>query len=711
MELPESVELGTSGERVALELVIELDGHVSEATVLESHGSIIDAAVRRAALALAFAPARVDDEPVRVRVAYEIVLGPRAVEQRETVAETIEELPPPAPPAGGAMGEIVVTGARVPEKRSESVISTQVISRDDLRRSGATTVGAALEAEPGIQVERTFAGTEIWIRGLDPEYTLILVDGQRLPGRVSGAIDLSRYSLENVERVEIVRGPSSALYGSDAIGGTVNIITRESSAPLEADAEARVATNNGSVANARVAGRPLKSLGGSLSAGHQHTGAYRASPNDVQTLGSARSLDTAGVALTIGTSRTKRLRLNLDYTRNRLDGTDLAAGGAIFDRTQLQEQVAAAGMFTQKSAEFFLSASAQYSQFREQYLNDQRLATALDSYQDNKEHQGLAATTAAYSWNDRQRTTVGGEVFSQILDSQRLSSTGFRARYSGFAEHRWVVAKRDTRELLTVVPGARLDLDSQFGNQLSPKLALRYDPLPELTLRASYGRGFRAPSFQELLLRFENPAVGYVVLGNPELGAESSHGVDVSAEWRPERKWFLSVAGFRNDLTNMISTVNVANPGIVGTLYSYDNIDRAWTMGLESQAIWSAHELLTLTLGYALMNTRDEALDRPLNGRPVHRFTFRTVSTHSPSGISLMTRGSLSLDRTYFLDQADGSSLAVTPEPVLQLDVRLSKTFTRHFELFVGGTNLANAGDAYAAILPRQFYAGLGGHY
>src|SRR5690606_11194731 len=109
-----------------------------------------------------------------------------------------------------------------------SVMATQVIGSAEMRQTGATTLDGVLEAQPGLQIERTFRGSELWFRGLDPEYTLILVDGQRVPGRVGGAVDLGRYSLEAVERVEIVRGPSSALYGSDAIGGVVNLITRES---------------------------------------------------------------------------------------------------------------------------------------------------------------------------------------------------------------------------------------------------------------------------------------------------------------------------------------------------------------------------------------------------------------------------------------------------------------------------------------------------
>src|SRR5262245_52747694 len=155
------------------------------------------------------------------------------------------------------------------------------------------------------------------------------------------------------------------------------------------------------------------------------------------------------------------------------------------------------------------------------------------------------------------KTTFGWENLFQRLDSERLTTGGHRYRLAGFAQHAFRAYKRrDTR--LDIVPGLRLDVDSQFGTQLSPKLALQFEPQDGLILRASYGRGFRAPSFQELLLRFENPTVGYVVAGNPDLGAETSHGFDAGVTWAA-REWLdLGATFFRNDLTNMIAIVSGA---------------------------------------------------------------------------------------------------------------------------------------------------------
>ncbi|OQX68129.1 MAG: hypothetical protein B6A08_12045 [Sorangiineae bacterium NIC37A_2] len=606
--------------------------------------------------------------------------------------------------------DVVVTGSRTHESRKSSVMATQVIGSAEMRQTGATTLDGVLEAQPGLQIERTFRGSELWFRGLDPEYTLILVDGQRVPGRVGGAVDLGRYSLEAVERVEIVRGPSSALYGSDAIGGVVNLITRESHHELEAEAEGRIFTQDALAFSGRVSGRPAEALGISLSAGHQRRAPFRRDPDSTATTGSGLRLDTAGATLTVGRVNQGRVRLSADYSRTRLDGVDEGAGRAIFDRTQLQEQATLRASYDKRSQTLSLQSGASYSQFREQYLTDQRGSVALDSYQDNREHQGLLHTVVSSTWDRSHRTTVGGEILGQILDSQRLRSRGTRTRYSAFAEHRVALYAED-RELIAVVLGARADIDSQFGSQLSPKLAFKWDPWDFLTVRAGYGRGFRAPSFQELLLRFENAAVGYVVSGNPDLRAESSHSVDLGMEYRPHRDWLASVTLFRNDLSDMITTELAGTSSDSGTLFSYQNAANARTQGIESQVNWAPSSFFRSSVGYTLTETWNSELERPLTGRPLHRFFARSSVVVPGIELDLSGRATLSLERKFYEELADGSTHTITAEPLLQIDLRMSRAFSDEFELFAGVNNVAEAGDAYAALLPRQFYVGLRGSY
>jgi outer membrane receptor protein involved in Fe transport len=113
---------------------------------------------------------------------------------------------------------VVVTGTRSERRLAEAPVATEVISRREIEASGARTVGDLLEKHPGLEVLRTFGGQQLRIQGLDPEYVLVLIDGQRAIGRIGGGIDLARFPVGAVERIEIVKGASSALYGSDRDG-------------------------------------------------------------------------------------------------------------------------------------------------------------------------------------------------------------------------------------------------------------------------------------------------------------------------------------------------------------------------------------------------------------------------------------------------------------------------------------------------------------
>jgi hypothetical protein len=140
-------------------------------------------------------------------------------------------IPSVSPPAEREL-TTVVTGGRLPQQLKDSTVAVEVVSRRQLQESGARDLGEALEARPGLETVRNVGTTGLRMGGLGPEYNLIMVDGQRISGRINGGIDLSRLSVENIEQIEIVKGPSSVLWGSDALAGTVNIITRKPTKPL-----------------------------------------------------------------------------------------------------------------------------------------------------------------------------------------------------------------------------------------------------------------------------------------------------------------------------------------------------------------------------------------------------------------------------------------------------------------------------------------------
>jgi len=189
--------------------------------------------------------------------------------------------------------ETVVTATRTPQRSDEVTVPTEVITRREIEVSGARDLAELLELYPGVEIARDVPVRTSGVRllGLDPEYVLVLIDGERVPGRFGGTLDIERLSLRDVERIEIVKGPSSVIYGSDAMGGVINLITRRPQRPLEAGARAsyggRAELDLRGGAGAVLPGMNATAIAG---AGFRRGDAFDLDPSNVATTGSA--LDT-----------------------------------------------------------------------------------------------------------------------------------------------------------------------------------------------------------------------------------------------------------------------------------------------------------------------------------------------------------------------------------------------------------------------------------
>jgi outer membrane receptor for ferrienterochelin and colicins len=604
---------------------------------------------------------------------------------------------------------IVVTGARTQSRLADATVATEVITAQDMERAGAQTLAQALDDHPGVDVTPGLGGSGVRLQGLDPQYVLILVDGQRINGRVEGAIDLQRFSVEDIEQVEIVRGASTALYGADALGGVINIITRRPVSNLDADLSA----SGGELGSLDLSG----GLGwrgdrahARLSASWHQLDAFDLDPADLTTQGSQqRAWD---LALQGGWSLPDALSIDLraDYLRRDLQGVDANAAGATFDRRNLIETSTLALRATAPlSDQLLLSGGASYALYRDQFLYDQRGASAGDQDQQTLDHAAQANLQADLTL-EQHLLTLGLEAILERIETPRLQSgASDRGRAALIAQDQW-------RPLpaLAVVPGARLDLDSRFGPVASPSLALRWDPLADLTLRASGGRGFRAPSFKEQFLLFENPGANYLVQGNPGLRPERAWSVNLGASWQPSPWASLDLSLFRNDIQDLIA-VQTLDPGdaTTATRFSYANLASAWTRGLESNLRLKPWRGASADLGYVLTDTRDEAADRPLEGRALHRLGVGLTQRHQPSGLEATLRGALNGARPFYQD-TDGDGLDETrrADPYLTLDARLAWELWPELSLFGGAENILNAGDAELLPLrPRRLYAGLSARY
>ncbi|AKU90965.1 TonB-dependent receptor plug domain-containing protein [Vulgatibacter incomptus] len=606
--------------------------------------------------------------------------------------------------------ETVITGSRSAVSVDESPVDTLVITRRDIEASGARDVAEALASQPGVELVRDgVSGVGVRLQGLQPEHVLILVDGQRVPGRSRGVIDLSRYAADRVAWIEVVKGPTSSLYGSDAMGGVVNIVTRrDPRRPVEASLQARTDSLGAYELDGSAAVRKGASSALRLAAGLRRSSAFRLVPESVSTSGSSRDeldLEFQGEqALGEGL----RVSGSASWLSTDRESVDLGSGGATFDRYDrtriysftLEPRISLGGSGA-------LLLTLHHSRLDNQLLQDQRGSNALDQYQHSVE--GLWQGGVQHNVQlGSHRLTSGAELLFEDLESPRLDGgRGDRFRPALFVQDDWVLSGETS---LALTPGLRLDHDSRFSTALSPKISARYSPLEELQLRASYGWGFRAPSFQELLLRFENPSAGYVVEGNPDLQPETSRGGSVGASYRATRWLDLSASVFRNDIRQLITSGTIAEgaPGQPAR-FGYLNVASAITQGVEAGATVRPLRGVSVTAGYQLLDARDLSSDRLLEGRARHNVTLAASWIERQSGLSASARGEWVGERPFY-SLEDGSSRVA--ESHVFASARVAKELGGGFTAFVGAENLFDAGDPEDfAIPPRSIFAGASVRY
>lgn len=625
---------------------------------------------------------------------------------------------------------VVVTGTRRESPLKDTPVAIELVTRKDLETSRARSASEALEMHLGLNVTASFRGAGLEVQGLSARHVLVLIDGERVTGKVGEELDLSRIPAESIERIEVVKGASSALYGSDAIGGVIHIITRKAKRRPEFTLDLLHGGFGRTELSTHAAGHLSDEVGLSVALAFRREDPFSLDPSTPATTSSGHEDLSSTVRLNARLSKSFDLDLRLQHlyrAQTALDATALPPDldghprFRLIDRDEhahvLQVRLAPTLTLDSHRLQLSLSGSFALSVLRE----DQRNGTTYDRRQVTRE----TLVSPSLQWNHtagRHALTAGAEVHLEHLDSERLASANpDRTRLALFLQDEIALLATDEAEdgetftpALTLVPGLRLDHDSQFGLALSPRLAVRFDPVAPLTVRASYGLGFRAPGFRELYLLFSNPSVGYRVEGNPELAPERSRSAELSFESRPLDLLTVSLTLFRHDLTDLITTTQRPSPSGEPDVYTYENVSSATSMGGELRVTIAPDRDLKLELGYALTDSRDDETDLRIAGRATHQLTA-TLRARLPGAFEAYARLLVLGPRPF--ESADETNDLGEPRRVESgwqplCDLRLGHELSEHLSLFVGLDNAFDTTDPLTLPhRPRSFFAGLTGRY
>lgn len=577
-----------------------------------------------------------------------------------------------------SMDEVVVTATRTPRLMGNVAIPVSVVNAKTIYQTGSLRLNDILAEQTGIVMVDNF-GKGIQVQGLSSEYTLILIDGEPLIGRTGGVLDLSRVTVRNIRKIEVVKGPSSSLYGSEAMGGVINIIT-DGSGQRKANLALRYGRFN-TVDGSFNFSRKFNRTDVTASANYNRSEGYSLKPNAAQK--TVEPFWKLAEQISINHQINNQWKIGSGWRRNitYIDNTIEVVNGGV--------PILSKGF--ERNDEYNITPYIQFNDAK-------RWKSTLRGYVTGfKAHQQLDVKDIAGNYNDRFNqlfARVENQTDWQIRDGSSLTfgvghvrESVASNRYDSMSTKRtnsisYFFAQHEERLAtnLTLVGGVRFDANQAYASVWSPKLALHYTPTERLTINFSYGRGFKAPDFRQLYLNFTNLAAGaYSVFGTEvakvelkryqemqlidqmtaragelsSLRPEVSGGVNLGFKYQLNATASIQANFFRNDLQNMIVTDVVALKKNGGQIFSYFNLKRALTQGVEVDLEKKFQNRLTARVGYQFLYAADkEVLESIKNGEMYQRSSIYSSSVtrmklSEYGGLPFRSRHNANLKLTY----------------------------------------------------------------
>lgn len=536
---------------------------------------------------------------------------------------------------------IIVTDTKTESRLSSTTLPVSVINSAEIFKQSGVKLTDVLGEQTGLLITY-FLGAGVQMQGLDGDYTLILIDGEPVTGRQGGAIDLSRFSVGNIKQIEIVKGPSSSLYGSDALAGVINIITKDPIDKIRLTLNSKYGSFNNLELNTSIDYKKGKfgfygfadrtsSSGYDLTPGSQSQTSpkyssytftpklsYSLSGSTLLTLDSRFYAELQDNVFTVEDSQSQEFLINDKFTVY-----DWSITGKI--NQKISRKLDLTGT---------LHTANYYNNQKSTFNNDGSLfedRTFQQSYNKGE------ALLRSHILKANTQTIGGGYIYEQVKADYIKDGKRSANMFFAYLQNEWIASEK-----FTVIAGARFDSHSDYDSRFSPKVSALYKPLQWASIRASAGSGFKAPNFQQLYLDFTNPQVGYSVFGtatfrdgfkqlqetgqiaevliNPEsvvnIEPEISYAYNGGIELSPY-KWINATANFfRNDIDNLIDVVQVARKTNGQSVFTYFNLNRIYTQGVETEVMLKPTGFLYFSAGYQYLKTVDkDALDNVRKGK------------------------------------------------------------------------------------------------
>lgn len=656
--------------------------------------------------------------------------------------------------------ETIITATRTENTVENVPQAVKVITQNDIKRSGAHDLRSLLAHETGIILKTALrgGGHEVMIRGIDSDKTLMLIDGRRLINEADSSglgtkKGIDRININEIERIEIVKGPSSALYGSDAIGGVINIILKKSHKKQGEIGVLR--TKHDAVNWYHIATGRIGNMDATFDMKFDKNYRYKTSKEEKSnSYGTANAYD---IAVNYFLAKDEYLHAYYNYysrhgkgdngepkkplltkrPANAGKGTNIGAG----KKRPTAREIAMMKMMAKWNKQEFMADKKfrddyqkntyglSYHQQKEQnsldirfyggtfsWYDDYIRNKRLEDINDNKNKLYALEARSEFPLDAHNSLTIGGEYLYNEVNGTNLGKYGEKKK---FYRHLTIATPQGERKYdkhiseksiktrafylqdeiktgnLFFVPALRYDHHSVFGSHTSLKLGMTYPLNEKLRFKINYGDGFKAPSVAQLyfdISRLMGPQ--YVtVYGNPALKPEKSRNLDLSMELK-EKKWQTSLGYFNNHIDNLIESEALDRRNHI---YKFRNIKNAHIKGIEHLFAYHLDKNFDFRLMSTWLSAKDRESDTYLFQRPRFIQLYQLMyDDHETNGL----RGTFWCEGNrdfYYQGGTHMRPLTLTTSYYI-FGLTLNKTFKDHMHVFFTMENIFDKKDEGADL-------------
>ncbi len=587
-------------------------------------------------------------------------------------------------PTTEQISPIVVTGTGTKYKLENAPVQTEIISGKTISElSGRGIEEIISNISASLDFNSSSMGSSIKINGLGDDYVLILVDGRRLTGSVGGRFDLTRIDPENIEQIEIVKGAASTLYGSDAISGVINIITKKSTQDIKISNSTKIGAynewkqlnslyiNKGKISSktsfsrSQVDGWQLSNMEYNSKYDSNHDLPYLVETYDKP----VNKKHSYTITESFSYTPNKKLNLNSEFSwyEKRLF---FPFKGRMYNYYYYNNSASLGGKYI-LSENNYINFSIEYGNFlyyneypykyNEHYTTTDGIIQVTyypgDRFKNSDQTNLTYSAKGIFKYNSHNTLSVGTEILGDYLNSK------YRLIKDDVSNYTYAIYAQDELKLnkkFNIVGGFRGIYHDQFGFIFTPKLSAMYKA-GHFTNRFSYANGFKSPTLKELYYYYESERMGTytLYLGNEDLQPQKSNYFSISSEFK-NKKIKTELNLYINNIKDMIdykiidTDYDAARRGVEETKMRY-NINNACLIGFDWSTNIKLSSALNLNGSYSYVDAKNKTLNIRLDGTSEHSATFTTswIKEWNNYQLKLNLSGTYKSDKFYLEEDTE----------------------------------------------------------